>query len=357
MARKALILFSAAVLGCFAFGVFLGVAHARRQARERDEVHFWVRSMGWWNLVFTEKQQSDFILTNLRKHKATSLRVLTGDLAVRSSLSRWRGKIPVLNRYFPTGVDEDDREITRTSAAFYLGDFGHDAQPAIPELLRVLSDDVDQVRMAAALALGQIGDSSPQVLAALGHAATNISPNLAFSSELSLWLLTHADEHRQRAETLVGSAPNWAAICLSKLGETGRPFAGALESIRDTLPFCDSKMAVVRALWETTRDKARVLRAFDELVHELDHPRSTNRLGWTSGETGLANAASTLDVEPEFRAALRPLLSKALQSRNPNVVRVAQVHLEKHAKLDQARLQTPGVRPGGLLEPPPVAGP
>ena len=88
---------------------------------------------------------------------------------------------------------------------------------------------------------------------------------------------------------------------------------------------------------EITKDKQLIYPIFDEISRELDHPASTNSFGWTSGETALADAAHTLDNEPEFRAAMRPLLEKALKSTTPHVVIMARQYHQKHLKLDSTQ--------------------
>jgi hypothetical protein len=340
MPRRPLILICAA-LGCLALLAYLLVAHSRRQTPERELIHSWTRGMTWWNHDLTEKQNSNRRLTELKqlqKLNGLSVRVLTSDLSARNNLSHWRDKIPILNRYFARSLNDDPENI-RTSAAVYLGELGPASKPAVPALIHVLADDTDRVRMTAALALGQIGDSSPRVLAALQKTATNRFPNTALSSELSLWLLTRSDEHRQRVEALIRSNPAWAASCFTRLGEQARPFAATLQNTRDQMPFSDTKLQIVKALWAITTDERLIYRIFDEISRELDHPASTNTVGWSSGEIAVADAAHTLDDKPEFRAAIRPLLERCLKSSTPHVVIMARQYHQKHVQLDRAQLE------------------
>jgi hypothetical protein len=173
------------------------------------------------------------------------------------------------------------------------------------------------------------------VLQALNRAATNKETTVAFSSELALWMLTHEEVHRKRVDSLIGVTPSWAALCLRRLGETGRPFAETLASAGETMSFSDTKMQVAEAICEITRDKKQVLRTLQEIAHEMEHPTSTNSVGCNSGEQALGYAAHRFDDEPEFREAMRPLLVKALGSGEPHVVIMAKIYLERFRKFDQ----------------------
>jgi len=55
----------------------------------------------------------------------------------------------------------------RWTAAWCLGKMGHDAERAVPVLVKALKDDDWYVRLAAASALGDIGPQSESVLPAL----------------------------------------------------------------------------------------------------------------------------------------------------------------------------------------------
>ena len=63
-------------------------------------------------------------------------------------------------------LEHNDRFV-RWTAAWCLGKMGHDAERAVPVLVKALKDDDWYVRLAAASALGDIGPQPERVLPAL----------------------------------------------------------------------------------------------------------------------------------------------------------------------------------------------
>lgn len=75
----------------------------------------------------------------------------------------------------------------RSAAALVIGNLGADGRPAIPDLIRVLQDDVDpQVRSCAAFALGQIGYGDVSVHNALAQAAKETNTMVSGTASTSL---------------------------------------------------------------------------------------------------------------------------------------------------------------------------
>lgn len=81
--------------------------------------------------------------------------------AIQALKSRGAGALPALME----AVKGEDTSI-RTMAVVVLGELGPTAALSIPQLIRLLEEDNEQLRMAAALALVRIGEASASSLAA-----------------------------------------------------------------------------------------------------------------------------------------------------------------------------------------------
>jgi HEAT repeat protein len=86
---------------------------------------------------------------------------------------------------------------TRMQALLALGEIGPDAKAAVPAILKSLqTDEFDDVRNAAAFALGRIGQQSDEINAALVAAAKSGKPFLRL---VSLWAIARINPQHLRA--------------------------------------------------------------------------------------------------------------------------------------------------------------
>jgi hypothetical protein len=333
--KRAIFLGSALVAALTAFILVTGW-DLRRREQERRLVDGWTRGMSWWDHQQTETENERTRQRKLREFSDVAVTVFQSDLEYYGGLQRWREKIPILRAYWRRAPFDDEPENVRVTAAYHLGTLGPHARPAVPALLRKLGDDTSRVQMTAAFSLGQIGEASPRVLAGLEKAATNGSPEVMFSAELSLWLLTGDTNYFTRADALIGTTPSWAGICIGRIGEKARPFGPTLLRITKNTPWGNTRMQLVEAHWRATNDKQAVQEALRQIGELLEEPGSTNSMGWTDAEQALGHAAHRLDTEREFRAAMRPLFAKVLERKGSPADVMAKTYLRLHRELDQS---------------------
>lgn len=157
--------------------------------------------------------------------------------------------------------------LVRLQALLALGHIGSASQSAVPEIIKVLQNDAfDDVRNAAAFALGKIGHKSDEVNAALVAAAKSGKP---FLRMISVWAIAkinpgHVKAVRYAVDVMIDGLKsedphlrNGAAQALSEFGDHPLIVGPALvEALNDTDPaVVANAVAALAAVGEKLLDR------------------------------------------------------------------------------------------------------
>lgn len=303
----------------------------------QEKVYYWIRSMDWWDRNLTESENVKRRLDGLRTMGDDALTVLERDLNYHPSAWRILNRIPFLQPFAPEPLAAEQAQETRQRAVHFLGALGSNAIRSLPKLLQVIPEAGDSVRLEFASTLGLIGVGSPQVCAALTNLLADPSPEVRFSSALSLWQLDRSSATNvNRVRSFIN--PNylsWPSMRLREMGKDATVFVPDLRKAIDGMPWSQGRIAAVDAIWRIAGDRQLVLSELDSLKIELEHPTKTNRLtGWTQGENDVGYAAAKLSGEPEFSKRLRPMLEWIRQNKNSRARRMAEGRLREFDGLD-----------------------
>lgn len=292
---------------------------AVRESRElRDRKLLESRRSYWnWNQSYTgiQRQRRE----ELRAIAPTILPLLRRDLNYDSRTRRWydSARYWIAQRLHwqlgPSGIRPEE---VRSGAAEILAELGPLARPALPDLLLRTRDPHDPVRWNSALALGGIGESSPEVLATLTALLNDRNSVVARCAALAAWRLQPEDDAAiERLVSLIDAKSLGRISMLVKdCGAQARPLAPALRQALDQCKSADDRVRGAAALWSITGDEEPALivtTTFVEKLKAAETPSEENipaKIEKYKMEQGLASAVLLLSDIPAFRLEIKPLL-------------------------------------------------
>jgi HEAT repeat protein len=327
------------ILGVFVVSLFLvfGFSRAGQERVQRRQVEYVARSTAWWDDNMTEAQNIQRRVAKLKALGPIAVKVFRQDLNYDAPPRDERNNPALILRRLVTPNDwrlHYNKEDVRASAAHSLESLGPDAKAAIPDLLNRISDADRSVRLAALHALGAIGQDTPELMSAVEGLLEDSHTGTAFVAAFVRWRLKPTSLVAfDRLQSLITSANlPWASYCFLKVGPPGQLFAPALSQAMKDMPWSLQRMHAVHALWVMTNDRALVLTEFDTLKTALRDPDplgARNSAGWSPAEEALGYAAHMLDDDPEFREAMKPLLSTVLSNPNSKALRMASTYAKR----------------------------
>lgn len=289
--------------------------------RVRRQVDFWAYDFRHpshppWPLTEREVVRSNA----LRSLGPRAIKMLIAD-AERSDNVMDRLQRSRFSRYIPTRFRGPGTYTVRYEAVRVLINFGHDAEPAIPMLLRKLNDPVEHARMHAALTLGEIGAPRENVIAALEQERNGKHRGSALAAAVALWRLGHTNaamvdfvNASLGTSTPIGTNFNMRLVhnYLGTVGPAARPFAhGLRSSMTNELAFASYTWGgfehPAEALWRIEQSPDAALSALRRLTNDVNSGRMTPpiRAPWQ-----LIQMTRQLGVVPEFCVAVKPLLDQ-----------------------------------------------
>jgi hypothetical protein len=205
----------------------------------------------------------------------------------------------------------------RWRAALTLAELGTDAEAALPDLLGRTRDPADLVRSASAVALGNIGQNSSEVRAALTALLKDRNPDVVVSAAYALWRLQPADQIAAERFASMINSKNLGMISplLKECGEKALPLAPALREALAQNRSVDARIRAAEALWLIADDKEPALRLTKTFVEEwkaiqarTDLSAVDQSIARSSAEHALASSVLFLSGISEFRATIKPEL-------------------------------------------------
>jgi HEAT repeat protein len=239
---------------------------------------------------------------------------------------------------------DDERHEVRVSAALALGDLGETT--AVPALVEHLEDGHREARQAIVIALGRLGDK--RAVAPLVAALAEAPADVRFQAVRSLAELDPAAAYEPLCRALADDDPEVRESAADSLALVGDPrAAGHLAPLlEDARPATRFAAACALATFADGRGYAVLIAALEqrdtayqsvEALENLRDPRAVEPLAALSRRFLVPDylkvraAAALLTIAPADVAApaARRLLEKSLRSRRPEVKGLAEESLER----------------------------
>jgi HEAT repeat protein len=242
------------------------------------------------------------------------------------------------------GVLSDDRYEVRVAAALALGDLGD--RSAVEPLIEKLEDVHSEVRQSAAIALGRLGDE--RGFAPLAAALAEGSADLRFQAAASLVEIDPQRAYDPLVAAVGDGDAEVRANVAAALGEIGEKRAAGwiADLLEDAAPDVRFEAAYALARFGDARAVEPLIGFLGDAKRQYETIEALEMIGDRRASTYLATilgklltarlirvraAAALLKIEPEHTAApqARKLLEKAARSGREEIAGLATESLER----------------------------
>ena len=186
----------------------------------------------------------------------------------------------------------------------------------MPDLLLRTRDSEDSVRWSSAVALGNMGEASNEIVEALTSLLKDRNPEVLRCAAYALWRLQPQDVAAVARMISLIDAKSLGRISLlvRDCGAQARPLAPALRQALDQCKSADDRVRAAAALWSITGDAEPALSVTTTFIENLKNAESQSednlpaKIEKYKMEQGLGAAVLFLSDIPEFRLTIKPLL-------------------------------------------------